>query len=404
MASKGGVHISYLVVAVVICLGLVGVVFMQNGKVEQAKQDAVTAKEDKSKAEANQRKQYLELVQARRLLIGPDGEDSTPDYDGLNALLSKAGEELAKSDAARSAQGFESMQGYIETSFPVIVSWRERYENSQTETEAQSALAEERERTRREHENLAQETERTLRSEKNDVTQELERAQADAAATEERLREDLENREEELSAEIAKLVRDLRIQSNLRKRAEDRLERLLEERRIAQTFDKVDPDGEIVQVSEELGFAWIDLGRKHRLEAGTVFDVFQFVKGGQRKPKGKVEVVKVDGDMAQVSITHLLDDLDPMLPGDKIVSPFYSPDDKPIFVLAGSEMSTRRISVDELKRRIERFGGVLQEDVSISTGFVVCLRGYEESDEYRDARQLGVTVLSEDQILSFIGQ
>jgi NAD-dependent DNA ligase len=48
------------------------------------------------------------------------------------------------------------------------------------------------------------------------------------------------------------------------------------------------------------------------------------------------------------------------------------------------------------------FGGTISDSVALDTDFVVALKGYEDSAVYDLARDLGVTILREKELLEFI--
>ncbi|MGB1072393.1 MAG: BRCT domain-containing protein, partial [Planctomycetota bacterium] len=192
------------------------------------------------------------------------------------------------------------------------------------------------------------------------------------------------------------------ITENLLQRANDRIEELKREIVREETFAMVKPDGEILNVSEELGKAWISLGTKNKLRRGLVFDVFAYQKGGKRISKGRVEVLKVEDDFSEVAVLENLDRFNPISAGDQITSPFFDQDDVPHFVFAGEAATNGKYSVEEMVRKIELFGGVVSTSVALDTDFVVAVKGYEETEEYGLARDLGVTILRERELLDFI--
>jgi NAD-dependent DNA ligase len=201
---------------------------------------------------------------------------------------------------------------------------------------------------------------------------------------------------------VYKLQRDLSITQNLLQRSNDRIEELKREIVREQTFAMIEPDGEILNVSEELGKAWISLGTKNKLRRGLVFDVFAYQKGGKRISKGRVEVLKVESDFSEVAVLENLDRFNPISAGDQITSPFFDQSDVPHFVFAGEVATNGKYSVEDMVRKIELFGGVVSTSVALDTDFVVAVKGYEETEEYDLARDLGVTILREQELLDFI--
>ena len=72
-------------------------------------------------------------------------------------------------------------------------------------------------------------------------------------------------------------------------------------------------------------------------------------------------------------------------------------------LLAGDALASRRVDLNEVKRKVASYGGTIGDKVTVQTTFVVALDGYETTDAYKEARELGITLLREDELLRFIG-
>jgi len=241
-----------------------------------------------------------------------------------------------------------------------------------------------------------------LRNENNDLQTQLERTRADSREEVSRLQNEIQELEEDSSSRLYAVNRDLQITQGLLDKAHQRIKQLEYELKQEQDWGMVDPDGEVLRVEEELGFAWINIGRQDRLRRGLVFQVFQTVGGGKRVTKGRVEVARVEEDFAEVRILETIDPYNPIAIGDQVTSPFYNKETTPIFVFAGDRPVNNRLSREEMVQKIEAFGGTVEDDVRLETAFVVALAGYAETDEYDEARSLGVTILREQELLEFI--
>ena len=206
------------------------------------------------------------------------------------------------------------------------------------------------------------------------------------------------------SDEVITLKRSVNFKDNQIRSLKNRLEKLLAETQKEKSFDDVEPDGTILAVLSDSGKAWIDLGRRNLLRKGLVFRVFQFVKGGKRLYKGRVEVRKVDERMSEVRVIEEVDSLNPIAKGDFVASPFYDPESDLIFVFAGTELESGRITRDNLVMKMESYGAKIGDKVDLSTDYLVAMKNYESSPEYRTARELGVTVIRERDLLEFIGR
>lgn len=101
------------------------------------------------------------------------------------------------------------------------------------------------------------------------------------------------------------------------------------------TFDV--PDGEIRWVSQQTRTVWINLGRADRLMRQVSFsvypaDVSDLSRGGK---KASIEVIRLLGEHSAEA--RIVDDkiTDPIMPGDKIHTPAWSPGEQKRFALAG---------------------------------------------------------------------
>jgi hypothetical protein len=91
-------------------------------------------------------------------------------------------------------------------------------------------------------------------------------------------------------------------------------------------------DGRVISSSQAAGLAYIDLGRKDMLQAGTVFRV---QAPGSDAIKAYGTVTKVDHDRAEIRISELRDRFQPVVRGDELRNDLYSPGLKRTIVLIG---------------------------------------------------------------------
>jgi len=161
-------------------------------------------------------------------------------------------------------------------------------------------------------------------------------------------------------------------------------------------------DGEITNVAGGLRLAYVNLGRRQRLQRGMKFSVFHYGPGGVPQKKGEIEILDVQEELSKAAILSLRNERDPLVEGDLIANPIYRPNTTPNFVLCGQ---MRRYSNDELGRLIEETGGKIQTKVSVDTDYVVAggdKAKYETDPNFRDAMQLGLRVMSEQDLLEFL--
>jgi hypothetical protein len=127
------------------------------------------------------------------------------------------------------------------------------------------------------------------------------------------------------------------------------------------------PDGKIAWVNQRQRLAWIDAGRADGLMRQTTFSVFDHDINGitNAKPKGRIEVIRLsDEHMAECRI---LEDTpsNPLLPGDVIHTPTWSPGQRLHFALAGvMDIDGDRINDYEMVKNIITLnGGVIDAEL-----------------------------------------
>ena len=398
--NQGGAQLSFLIVSLILNLGLAFVVFSMNGEYQNLLDQKNNADDKLARQEGQVKDQQAEIYAMRGLIQGSD--DLAVPTEEVQSLIDKAGSENATAKGSSNPRSYESLTDLYTDSVDTI-----RFLNN--ELNSQRSLAEAKDQEYMEvvtsKSNLGTQLNEeidSLRGQVNDFQVELEGARSRGREESQRLLEENEQLVQDHSAVLYKLQRDLSITENLLQRANDRIEELKREIVREETFAMVKPDGEILNVSEELGKAWISLGTKSKLRRGLVFDVFAYQKGGKRISKGRVEVLKVEDDFSEVAVLENLDRFNPISAGDQITSPFFDQDDVPHFVFAGEAATNGKYSVEEMVRKIELFGGVVSTSVALDTDFVVAVKGYEETEEYGLARDLGVTILRERELLDFI--
>ncbi len=120
-------------------------------------------------------------------------------------------------------------------------------------------------------------------------------------------------------------------------RKEDEIRKLQEERARAERPEMDVPSGEIVWVSLPNKTVWINRGRADALQRQTKFTVYSADSTTVAKAvkKGSVEVTNITG--AHECEARIVEDkiADPIMPGDKVFTPLWSPGQQNHFALAG---------------------------------------------------------------------
>jgi predicted nuclease with TOPRIM domain len=395
--GQGGIHFSYLIVVVVICIMTILFAFSQNSTIADLEASAVKLREERDAKENQVRDLSTRYDDLSEVVTGSAAE--SPDVDLLKGKLDQCGNDLKDvlgMSAVPTPLGMDDALGEMTKALTSLKSSLEQQTaTAVSATDRSLQHQQEVQEVRNEFQARVDE----LRNENNDLQTQLERTRADSREEVSRLQNEIQELEEDSSSRLYAVNRDLQITQGLLDKAHQRIKQLEYELKQEQDWGMVDPDGEVLRVEEELGFAWINIGRQDRLRRGLVF---QTVGGGKRVTKGRVEVARVEEDFAEVRILETIDPYNPIAIGDQVTSPFYNKETTPIFVFAGDRPVNNRLSREEMVQKIEAFGGTVEDDVRLETAFVVALAGYAETDEYDEARSLGVTILREQELLEFI--
>ncbi len=234
-------------------------------------------------------------------------------------------------------------------------------------------------------------------------------------ATKQSLQESLDKATAEAAIEIDTLANSLSESEIIKKRFKEQRDQLLD------PVFKV-ADGKIVHVNQKTGIVWLSIGRADLLKRQTTFSIYSADAADVADPpsKGKIEVVGfLDDHLSEARI--LEDDLtDPILRGDLIYTPVWTPGRAERFVLAGV-MDLDGDTRDDrhiVRNLITRSGGVVDAELTdegevlgemtADTRFLVLgdepdgtLEGF--SDVKKRAAELGISEIKLDVFLDHMG-
>ena len=206
------------------------------------------------------------------------------------------------------------------------------------------------------------------------------------------LKDDLEKRK----AEVEKQRRaDYGLRASDINKKEDSIRTLLELE--LRWVKELEPDGQILQVAGDRDFVVINIGKRDRVFAGLILEVFQHEQG-RYVEKGRIEVIDVQEQIATCRITRELQpNQRPVSIGDFIGNPVFDTKAAKVFVLAGE---FKQYNADNLASFIRASGGELRERLSPGVDFLVA---GDRSDRQQDAaREYQVQAMTEAQLLSFV--
>ncbi len=272
---------------------------------------------------------------------------------------------------------------------------------------------------------VAQASVATVKSEKDDLNSALRTQLADEQQNASQRQQELEDRLETAQNQTAERdleLRTARADLNNANRGWD-LEKQKYEARIlelaaATKFTKepfsLYPDGKILEVSGKLPIAWINIGANQRLTRGTRFRIESGTPGSNRF-KAWAEVIRVEANRSEVTLTGIVDRYDPVVAGETIINPLFDPTGGRNAVLAGRFSGA--FNQRELTLLLERMGIVVQPELNNTTHFLIVgseLWADPETDEpldepiqpselpvYKDAEAIGVQIIPLQDIREF---
>lgn len=145
---------------------------------------------------------------------------------------------------------------------------------------------------------------------------------------------------------------------------QDRLKESEREKGTLSLFES--PDGRIRLVNQRQRQVWIDVGRADGLLRQTTFAVYDHNENGiaNAKPKGRIEVVSVGDRLSEARILED-DPANPIIPGDLVATPAWSPGQRVHFALA-LKMDINKDGIDDfdlVKNVILMNGGVIDAEL-----------------------------------------
>lgn len=293
---------------------------------------------------------------------------SNPSVQALLPILSSAAGRLIN-DVKR---GFEEKSAEVKSKAEMLKAKDEALAAKDAENGRIRAEGDQAKRT-------ADETIRELRDQVQNTNQALQQAQAEL----ETVKAESAKKEAILAGQLSQ--RGAEIQTLVRR---------------DQPFLSEGPDGEVVGAGS--GVVIISRGRKDMLMPGTIFKVLGRIKGGELVPKGAVKVIVCNETSAECRI---LDEspTNPINGGDLIQSETYSPGRVMHFALIGE---FRKMGRAQAEARLKALGAAIDVNVTSETHYLVvgtppAGENLEDSDAYKQARQFGVTPITEAQLASF---
>jgi cell division protein FtsL len=359
LRGSAKVSVIWLVGLIVVFLIALVMFFLTNEQATQAQADIV-AKDAKiaqlEKDNKDRTKQILDISSA--LGFTDPANPSASDLDAAGKARAEALKAIPDAD-----QGAKDYQSLTKSLIPIYAAKDARIKDLQSQLD--TAVAEGKTVGARMNESLA-----TAEKEKNDLRQQLQ-------DTENRLNDtktDLERRVAEATElyktsdnGINKLKQELADSKATFETEKLSLQtRMDEQGRKLNSFVKEPEraDAKVLQVSKDLGLAWIDIGSKERLAAGMKFRMVSGARGS-KQVKGWCEVTEVKSGMAEVRLYDQVDPLDPPVAGDVVFNPLFDPRGERAALLIG------RMDRNQIEPLLKGMGMTVQTKLDKSTDFLI---------------------------------
>jgi hypothetical protein len=170
------------------------------------------------------------------------------------------------------------------------------------------------------------------------------------------------------------------------------------------------PDGQILTVGAGGTIAFIDIGRRSGLRAGTRFEVLRPSDNGELVPSGSmVEVRELQDNIAMVGLVGEANPLDPILPGDSVRNPHFDKTRVMRHYLLGEYPLT--MSKEFVAARLAELGAAVDTTLGTQTDVLVLgdkplgeadAKDLTETDEYKFADKLGMRIIRLAELAEFL--
>jgi hypothetical protein len=368
-STRGAARVSavWMIAVGILFLAALMMAFVYHGDTTSVREQLTQARAECEQAKKDLTAQTAARREVTRVLGFFEAEDAEPTADLARA--NKALEDLrnAYSDLGPGDQTYQSI---VET---VITAYNARATEIGTletrvqalEGELRSAQQAADEVGRNKDEELGK-----LRSELADATKSAEDRQGELQRRLDSAQSQLSDRDNELRSARADQAKALRAKDVELQALQTRISELSKATKFAREPFNQFPDGKIIETSERLALAWIDLGANQRLTRGMRFRVESGAgAGATRQVKAWAEVRAVEATRAEVVISGVVDPFDPVVAGDVIINPLYDPRGERNAVLVGRFSGTW--SQADLVLLLKNMSITVQPELDLTTHFLI---------------------------------
>ncbi len=403
MAARSSLNVLVIALLSVVVLGLIFGLVLQDQTLKNAKKFAADMEKAKKDAEAAHELTKKERAELREFITG---SIEAVQLANIEDYLTQAVKDLDAKTAGGAVAAVEKKGGNF---LDVVASYRAAVARLMLSIEEAGRSGHETNQRAVQREEKHKAEVEALKKQILDRDEELQRVRSEIAdmentkaVQEERLSKQLAEKDDDLTQAVHQLDREKTLSAQRIARLADTINRLQSERIPPKDLAKAAPHGSVLRVADK-HLAYIDLGRRDFVRPGLVVQVYE-QRGVTRFPKGMVEINRVEDTWSQVTITQSGSELEPIIAGDKIWSPFYRKEQAPRVAIAGDKLATPVLSLDLMKRKLAQAGVTVTPDVDIDTDYVIAVEGYLDSAVYEKARTHAVMILKESEILPYVLQ
>ncbi|MCW8133036.1 MAG: hypothetical protein KIS92_21995 [Planctomycetota bacterium] len=255
--------------------------------------------------------------------------------------------------------------------------------------------------------------------------------------------------------------KNFRVQKNYEQAELDELKRRLDaltQREVERANKSVEIDGKVVRSEPNINLIVIDRGSAAGIKPGYRFEVFNVHSGNKKVHKGYIEVKKVEANISECQIYTKVIELprdplseyiapepeyqyspfqesgkrgssaqplsaqpktvtmgmnaqDPIVEGDFIQNPFYSPSKTYTFYIAGDKTIVRGVQKSaiayqwpQIERVVKGYGANVAGKVDLGVDFIIAQKLPQDDPEYAKAVSLGIPVMYEWELFRFLDQ
>jgi NAD-dependent DNA ligase len=402
--ERGAINAVWFVFVIVLFLGAMGALYMQNQELTRAREAEKRAIAEQERADATAQNEVAQH-QALSVLVGFRAEgarlSSQPSITTkINEVRDRFPGDIGQSDSTLESI-IDRLRAIAERNERTA---NEQQNNAATELAARNAAESSRNSANASLQEQLDQANRDLADSRNTLTQQQSAADTRAADLQ-RLVDDATVQKNEAEAAHQKALSEVKGEADA---AKSRVNSLAEKLKIHGSDENPwAVDGKIGSVGANTGLVFVDIGSQDLLRAGVKFDVFRFGKGGELIKKGAIEIRETFKDYSRAGILSEVNPLDPISEGDVVANPHFSRNRTKVFALLGNFPAYGR---EFLAQRLRDLGCEVQDTVTSSTDFLVLGEKSSEPDapeltddpSYKLAKDTGVQIFKLSDIERFL--